>query len=413
MTRPGHGDRDVWPAGYGVIAGELAVAGRPVSAWIAEAGGTPLFLYDRALIAKRIAELRAVLPTRVKLHYAIKANPMPALVRFIAPLVDGLDVASSGELDVALTTGAPPADISFAGPGKRDTELAAALAAGVVVNLESEGEMARLAALATAAGRRARAAIRVNPDFELKGSGMRMGGGAKPFGVDAERVPAMLRAMVGLPLDFQGFHIFSGSQNLSADALIDTQDKTLALAAALAADAPCPPRLVNIGGGFGIPYAPADQPLDLARVGAALAARLDRLEPAIAGAEIVIELGRYLVGEAGVYLTRVIDRKLSHGEVFLVTDGGLHHQLAASGNFGQVIKRNYPVALASRFDQPAAETATVVGCLCTPLDRLGDKVPLPEGRPGDVVAVFQAGAYGLTASPTRFLGHPEPREYLA
>lgn len=412
MTAPAHGEQRFWPEGFGIENGILTVAGRPVTQWVEEVGHTPLFLYDRGLIARRIEALRAALPPRVHLHYAIKANPMPELVRFIAPLVDGLDIASGGELEVALAAGAAPHTISFAGPGKRDAELARAVEAGIVVNLESESEMRRLARLVEAAGTQARVAVRVNPDFELKGSGMRMGGGAKPFGVDAERVPAMLAEIAELGLSFEGFHIFSGSQNLSAAALIETQDKTFALAAELARAAPCPPRFVNIGGGFGIPYAPADKPLDLDAVGLALSERLARLEPELTGAEIIIELGRYIVGEAGVYLTRVIDRKVSHGEVFIVTDGGLHHQLAASGNFGQVIRRNYPVAVATRFSSAAVETATVVGCLCTPLDRLADKLPLPFVEPNDLIAVFLAGAYGLTASPTRFLGHPEPAERL-
>lgn len=413
MTAPAHGEKRYWPRGFGVTAsGVMTVGGRPITHWIQEAGGTPLFLYDSALIARRIAELRAALPERVHLHYAIKANPMPDVVNFIAPLVDGLDIASGGELKVALASGMDPRHISFAGPGKRDAELASAIAAGVVINLESEGEMRRAARLSRELGLPAHVAVRVNPEFELKGSGMRMGGGAKPFGVDAERVPAMLAELGALGLVFEGFHIFTGSQNLSAAALIDAQDKALALAAELARHAPCPPRFVNIGGGFGIPYAPADKPLDLQAVGDALAVRLDRLEREIADSEITIELGRYIVGEAGVYLTQVLDRKVSHGEVFLITDGGLHHQLAASGNFGQVIRRNYPVAVATRYDAPPQESATVVGCLCTPLDRLAEKIEVPVAEPGEVICVFLAGAYGLTASPTRFLGHPEPAERL-
>lgn len=413
MTAPAHGEQRYWPQGFGVTAsGVMTVGGRPVTHWIQEAGGTPLFLYDSALIAARIGELRAALPERVHLHYAIKANPMPDVVNFIAPLVDGLDIASGGELEVALASGMEPRHISFAGPGKRDAELARAIAAGVVINLESEGEMRRAARLSREMKQPALVAVRVNPEFELKGSGMRMGGGAKPFGVDAERVPAMLAELGELGLEFEGFHIFTGSQNLSAEALIDAQDKALALAAELTRHAPRPPRFVNIGGGFGIPYAPADKPLDLNAVGTALSARLDRLEVEISGSEITIELGRYIVGEAGVYLTEVIDRKVSHGEVFLITDGGLHHQLAASGNFGQVIRRNYPVVVATRYDSPPEESASVVGCLCTPLDRLAEKIQVPIVEPSDVICVFLAGAYGLTASPTRFLGHPEPAERL-
>jgi diaminopimelate decarboxylase len=348
----------------------------------------------------------------VHIHYAIKANPMPEVVRHLAGLVDGLDVASAGELAIALEAGARPDTVSFAGPGKTDAELEAALAAGIVLNLESEGEMERLAAIASRRGTRARVSVRVNPDFELKSSGMKMGGGPKPFGVDAERVPAMLRRIGELALEFQGFHIFSGAQNLRADAIEEAQRKSVELALRLAQDAPGPVRILNIGGGFGIPYFPGDERLDVALVGRNLAAILEGLESRLPRAQVVLELGRFLVGEAGVYVCRVVDRKISRGHVFLVTDGGLHHHLAASGNFGQVIRKNYPVIVGNRVLGRRRETVSVVGPLCTPLDLLADRMDLAEAGPGDLIAVFQSGAYGLTASPTAFLSHPRPGEIL-
>nr|WP_207791186.1 pyridoxal-dependent decarboxylase, exosortase A system-associated [Sphingosinicella soli] len=394
--------------------GELAVAGRTVSRWIAEAGGrTPLFLYDCAVIEAKIADLRAALPKEVGIHYAMKANPMPELVAWMAGQVDGLDVASAGELKVALAAGGDPSHISFAGPGKRDFELELAIGVGATLNIESAREFARAAAIGDRIGKPVRAAVRVNPPFDLKASGMRMGGGAKPFGVDAEQVPALLAEIEAAGADFRGFHVFAGSQNLSAEAIIDAQRKTIDLVADLAEHAAVPPPLVNLGGGFGLPYFPGDQPLDLAAVGAALEKTLAARDPILADTRFVVELGRYLVGECGVYLTRAIDRKMSQHEVFIITDGGLHHQLAASGNFGTVIRRNYPLANASRFGATDAESLNVVGCLCTPLDRLGDKVMLPATEVGDVIAVFMAGAYGFTASPTAFLSHEPPAEMLA
>lgn len=400
------------PAGFSIVDGELGIAGKPASHWVEQAGGTPLFVYDRSLIAGRIARLRAALPRDVQVHYAIKANPMPALVEWMAGRVDGLDVASAGELRIALASGMNPEDISFAGPGKRDAELELAISSGVLLNIESEGELERAARIAERCGTTLRAAVRVNPPFDLKASGMRMGGGAKPFGIDAERVPAMLARIAALGARFEGFHVFAGSQNLSAESLIETQAKTIDLIAELSAHAPEAPRIANIGGGFGIPYFPNDEALDMERVAAALAEKLETRPAILRDTRFVIELGRYLVGEAGVYLTRVVDRKLSHGEVFLIVDGGMHHQLAASGNFGTVIRRNYPVANATRFGEPASEAANVVGCLCTPLDRLAEKATLPVTHEGDLVAVFMAGAYGLTASPVGFLGHPAPKELL-
>jgi diaminopimelate decarboxylase len=391
----------------------LLVGGVPLTRLAERVGSTPFYAYDRGLIDERVRQLRGALPADIHLHYAIKANPMPAVVQHLAGRVDGFDVASGGELKTVLDSPMPPAHISFAGPGKREGELRQAIAAGVVVNLESARELERIASIAAETGIRPRVAVRVNPDFELKSSGMKMGGGAKQFGVDAEQVPALLAQMKALPVEFYGFHIFSGSQNLRAEAIIDAQQKTLALARRLAADAPAPVRLLNLGGGFGIPYFPGEAPLDLAAVGESLAACMPEARRDFPDAEFVIELGRYLVGEAGVYVSRVIERKESRGQVFLVTDGGLHHHLAASGNFGQVIRKNYPLVIGNRVEPDgAALPATAVGPLCTPLDVLGDRMDLGHAREGDLVVVLQSGAYGLTASPTAFLGHPAPVEIL-
>jgi diaminopimelate decarboxylase len=398
---------------HAVVDGVLTVGGVPVPRLAERIGSTPFYAYDRRLITERVARLRAALPDTVALHYAVKANPMPAVVQHLAGLVDGFDVASALEMNVALDTGMAADRIGFAGPGKTADEITRAVAAGITIEIESPTEMRRIADAGEHLGVRPRVAIRVNPDFQMKGSGMRMGGGPSQFGVDAELVPAVLAELAGLDLDFLGFHIFSGSQNLNADVLVETQQQTVALAVGLAEHAPGPLRYLNIGGGFGIPYFPNDRPLDLDLVG-------DRLGKVLAGpagaalgdATVVVELGRYIVGEAGIYVSRVVDRKESRGQAFLVTDGGLHHHLAASGNFGQVIRRNYPVAVADRMAEAPAETASVVGCLCTPLDLLADRVELPPADIGDLVVVFQSGAYGLTASPTAFLGHPAPDEVL-
>jgi diaminopimelate decarboxylase len=400
------------PAGYVAIGGELAIGGRPVSHWVEQAGRTPLFVYSRDRIAQRFETLRAAMPDRLKINYAIKANSFDPLLAFVSTLADGLDIASGGELELVRATGFDLGRVSFAGPGKRDLELEAAIAAGVTLNLESEAEAGRALAIAERLGVTPRLAVRVNPDFELKGSGMKMGGGPKPFGIDAARVPALVRQIVAAGCDFRGLHIFTGSQALSAEAVIDMQAKVLDCAHRIAVDAGVTLPKLNMGGGFGIPYFPGDEPLDIAAVGAALEERFRDLPDTLADAELFIELGRYLVGEAGIYLTRIVDRKESYGETYLVTDGGLHHQLAASGNFGTVVRRNYPVAIASHFAAEPAEEANVVGCLCTPLDRLADKAHLPRAEVGDLVAVFCAGAYGASASPSAFLGQGPAAEML-
>jgi len=390
----------------------LQIGGMPLSRLVQRVGRTPFYAYERRHISERIALLRAALPGALQLHYAMKANPMAALVQMMAGLVDGIDVASGGELAAALDTTMSPRRISFAGPGKSQAELGCAVAAGVLINLESEAEMERVAIIGEQLGLTPRVAVRVNPDFELKYSGMKMGGGARQFGVDEQRVPAMLRRLGQLGLDFVGFHIFSGSQNLSADAISLAQAQSLQLALRLAGDAPGPLRLLNIGGGFGVPYFPGERALDVAAIGDRLAGVLHELQRAAPGAKLVLELGRYLVAEAGLYVCRIIERKVSRGQVFLIVDGGLHHHLAASGNFGQVIRKNYPVIIGNKVQGDAREKVSVVGPLCTPLDLLADQMDLAKADVGDLVVVLQSGAYGLTASPTAFLGHPAPLEVL-
>jgi diaminopimelate decarboxylase len=390
-------------------AGNLLIGGRTAGELVAGAGGTPMFVYDTAAVQRKIALFRRAVPANVALHYAVKANPYAPLLSWIADKVDGLDIASAGELGRVAHLGLP---ISFAGPGKTDQQLETAIRAGVTINLESEGEADRALEIATGTSRPPKFAVRVNPPFMLRGAGMKMGGLASPFGIDHERAAALVRRLVAAGADWRGLHIFTGSQSLHSDALIESQAATIALSAEIAAKAGVAPPEVNLGGGFGIPYFAGDQPLDVEAVGAALANALEKRPKALAGTRFAIELGRWLVGEAGVYLTRVVDRKESRGETFLVTDGGLQHMLAASGNFGQLLRRNYPVAIANRFGVEATEEATVTGCLCTPLDLLAHEVELPRSRVGDLVAVFCAGAYGLSASPQEFLGQPRAREML-
>ena len=389
--------------------GRLLIGSRDAESLVAAAGGTPLFVYDNNLVGTKIDRFRAAMPDNVALHYAVKANPYAPLLEFFAKYVDGFDAASAGELGRVAHFGLP---ISFAGPGKRDQELETAIRAGVTINLESEGEAERVLALCDREGLNPKLAVRVNPPFTLKGAGMKMGGLASPFGVDHDRAPALVRRLLDAGVDWRGLHIFTGSQALHAEALIDAQAATVALAAEIAEAAGASPPEVNLGGGFGIPYFPGDQELDVELVGGSLAKTLTQGLKILANTSFAIELGRWLVGEAGVYLTRIVDRKESRGRTFLVTDGGLHHMLAASGNFGQLLRRNYPVAIANRFGASAEEEATITGCLCTPLDLLADEVALPRAGLGDLVAIFCAGAYGLSASPQEFLTQPRARELL-
>jgi len=392
--------------------GELLIGNLPLTRLTQRIGQTPFYAYDRHALTKRAQELRQAMPPALKIHYALKANPMPAVVQHMAALVDGFDLASAGEMKVALDSAMPAEQISFAGPGKRPLEIRQAIAAGVTINIESPHELETIAEQCEQLGLNAKVAVRINPAFELKSSGMKMGGGPKQFGIDEEQVPTVLQRIRALELAFQGFHIYSGSQNLKAEAIIEAQQKSLQLAMNLSEQSGMRIRKLNIGGGFGIPYFPGDVPLNISQVGDALAAEMDVFAKKYPDTEIIIELGRYLVGEAGIYVSRVIDKKVSRGQIFLIVDGGLHHHLAASGNFGQVIRKNYPVTIGNRLNQQEFETVSIVGPLCTPLDILADKMPLPKADIGDLVVIYQSGAYGYTASPSKFLSQPDAVEVL-
>jgi diaminopimelate decarboxylase len=392
--------------------GQLVIGGHDVEQIVAEAKGTPLFVYDNNLIGTKIATFKHCMPPGVALHYAVKANPYPPLLRWLCKYVDGFDVASVGELEALEQAGADAVAISFAGPGKSDAELTRAIRDGATIHLESEGEAARALRIAGDLGRRPRLSVRVNPPFALKGAGMKMGGVASQFGIDHDRVADVVRGLIDAGADWRGLHLYAGSQCLDWTALAETFRQAIALAGDISDSAGARPPEVNLGGGFGIPYFENDEEVDVHSLGMALGEQLASVPSSLATTKFIIELGRWLVGEAGVYLTRIVDRTDSRGKTFLVTDGGLHHMLAASGNFGQLLRRNYPVAIASRFGAAPTEEASIVGCLCTPLDILADEVALPEAQPGDLVAIFCAGAYGLSASPQAFLSQAAAREIM-
>ncbi|MBZ9611751.1 pyridoxal-dependent decarboxylase, exosortase A system-associated [Rheinheimera maricola] len=397
---------------FKVEQGQLLAAGYSMSE-ISQLLNRPAFyVYDRSVINQQVASFRQHIPARVKLHYAVKANPYWPVVEHLKPLVDGFDVASQKEMLLALQSGMPVANISFAGPGKGDSDILSAIIAGVTLNVESLGELQRICTLGAQTRNTPQVALRVNPAFELKASGMKMTGGAKPFGIDEEQVLQLLADIAGMPVKFRGFHIYCGSQNLKPESLIEAHQHTFALAAKLVAACPYRPEMINLGGGFGIPYFAGERRLDLAPVGASLQQLLQQYDTELANIELVIELGRYLVAEAGLYACQVVDKKHSRGTTYLVCNGGLNHHLANSGNFGQVIRKNYPVAIANRMVQTDLELVTIVGPLCTPLDILADRMNLPQADVGDWVVVYQSGAYGPTASPQDFLGHRPVSEIL-
>ncbi len=393
----------------------LRVGGIPVGD-IAAHFGTPLFVYDAGVLDRKWALLRAALPPEFSISYSVKANPHRAILRHFLAKGAGLEVASAGELHQALAAGCPAEHLLFAGPGKTEAELQLALGRGIgEIHVESALEARRIGALTRRLGVRARAAIRVNPAAEAQGGAMRMGGKAAPFGVDEESLDEVLDLLLGEPaIDFRGIHLFTGTQILDPTILAGQYRRGLDIARRVAARLRRPLHTVDFGGGLGIPYFAAERELDMDKLREELCALMAEVEgdPLLAGTQFVVEPGRYLVGEAGIYLTRINDIKVSRGKTFYVVDGGMNHHLAASGNLGQVIKRNFPVAVVTRLGEVPTRPVDVVGPLCTPLDALARDATLPRAEVGDLVGVFQSGAYALTASPVGFLSHPVPAEVL-
>jgi len=401
---------------------ELTVGGISLTNIEKLLGQTPFYAYDKQLICNKIAYIQKKLPSDVSLHYAIKANPYPSLVQLLSSHVDGFDVASKKEMLLAIQSGMPAKNISFAGPGKTEDDITAAIIAGVTLHVESVNELNLAQKTAINLDLIADIALRINPEFELKASGMKMSGGAKPFGIDEELLPEILSQFPLEHLNLRGFHIFSGSQNLNSDAIIEAQQQSFALAEKLLKSLCDKIRIdyINIGGGLGIPYFKNEQALDITPICNNLTQLLDQYHARFNHIEIIIELGRYLVAEAGIYVSKVVDKKVSRGTTYLVCDGGLHHHLANSGNFGQVIRKNYPVAIGNKIAQMTDENVNthsleevcIVGPLCTPLDILADKIMLPITDISDYVVIFQSGAYGASASPKDFLSQPALSEVL-
>jgi diaminopimelate decarboxylase len=403
---------------YSPTSSELSVGNIPLHQIEKLVSSTPFYAYDRQLIINRVTQLTNTLPKEISLHYAIKANPYPSLVQLMSEQVSGFDVASKKEMLLAIQTGMPAENISFAGPGKTVEDIEAAIIAGVTLHVESSSEIAKVKLAATQLKLKANIAIRVNPKFELKSSGMKMSGGAKPFGIDEEQVPQILKDLPLKQVNLRGFHIFAGSQNLNADAIISAQQQTFALADHLVELTKQITKVkidyLNIGGGFGVPYFANEKVLDVSAIADNLQALIKQYNTLVSGLELTLELGRYLVAEAGVYVCKVVDKKVSRGTNYLVCDGGLHHHLANSGNFGQVIRKNYPVVIGNKLNKfdLTFEQVNIVGPLCTPLDILADKMMLPKASLGDYVVVFQSGAYGASASPKDFLSQPQVSEIL-
>jgi len=392
--------------------GQLLIGGVSAEELVEEAGGTPLFVYDNNIVGAQVARFKGAMADGIALHYSVTANPYEPLLEFLGRYVDGFRIVSLGELKRLQSAGLAGIPINLAGPGKLDLELEAAVKAGATVSVESEGEAARTIRAGENVGIQPRISVRVTPPFAIEEGRVTIGSRPSPFGVDADRVPMLVHGLVQAGVDWRGLHMFAGAQCLDAGALAEVHRVTVAHAGQIVEAIGMPPPELNLGSGFDIACRPGEQPLDIDQVAAALNETLCNAPPLLATTRFTIELGRWLVGEAGVYLTRVLDRSESCGHTFLTTDGGGHHLIGATGGLGERGLVNFPIAVANRFDAPAEEEVTVNGCLCTPFDVLGDSVGLPRAEEGDLIAVFCAGAYGLSASPQAWESRPLAREML-
>lgn len=400
---------------FGAVGGELQVGGVPITQIVAEFG-TPLFVYAADVLDRTWALLRRTFPARFSISYSVKANPNLALVQRFVSKGCGLEVASSGEIALARAAGCPSAEILFAGPGKTDAELEHALIERIgEIHVESLMEAMRISSIAGRLGLKAPVALRVNPVADAQGGAMRMGGKPAPFGIDEERLGEAVEKVMSDPaLDLRGLHLFVGTQILNHEVLLRQYRKGIELARAVSQQVSRPLTTLDFGGGLGIPYFPAERELDMGALQAGLEQLLEegQDDQSLRQTRFVIEPGRYLVGEAGIYVARVVEVKVSRGKTFVIVDGGMNHHLAASGNLGQVIKRSFPIAILNKIEKDGGEPTDVVGPLCTPLDTLGRDVHLPTAEVNDLIGIFQSGAYGLTASPIHFLSHPTPAEIL-
>jgi diaminopimelate decarboxylase len=392
---------------------ELHVGRVPVSS-LAAAYGTPFFVYDCAVLDQKWNLLCHALPDVFSICYSVKANPNQAILKHFLAKGAGLEIASAGEFCQAVHAGCSPQNIIFAGPGKSEQELDLVLTQGIgEIHLESLREAERISALAQKKGLVANVALRINPSGEAEGGAMRMGGRPAAFGIDEENLDDVLDRVSALPgLLCRGIHLFTGTQILDWQILVNQYRKGLAVARRVAARLQRPLQTLDFGGGLGVPYFPHEQLLDTQKLRPELNALFHGVQsdPLLAGTHFMVEPGRFLVAEAGIYITRVNDVKTSRGKTFVILDGGMHHHLAASGNLGQTIKRNYPVAVLNKLDDASEETIDLAGPLCTPLDVLARGVQLPHIEVGDLVGIFQSGAYGRSASPLAFLSHPSPPE---
>nr|MDT0656947.1 type III PLP-dependent enzyme [Micromonospora sp. DSM 115978] len=391
---------------------ELAVQGIAVSA-LADQFGTPLFVYDGDVLTAQYQRLRRRLHPAVQIFYSLKSNPNVSICALLRSLGANAEVSSLTELITARRAGVPARDIVFPGPGKSAEEIGACLDENIhAIICESLDELALIDDLARQRGTTARVALRINPSFSVKGSKLTMGGRSRQFGIDQDEIlgrPELARRFPSVRI--VGVHVYMGTRILDEEVIAEHTVRILDLADQVARTLEIPLELVDVGGGLGVGYFDRERDLDHVRLTELVNPIVEDFAGRHPDTRLIMELGRYLVALCGTYLTRVRYVKESMGERYAVVDGGTHHHMAAVG-IGSFVKRNFPMRLVNRPDEPATRAWNVTGPLCTPNDTLGRNVLLPDVTPGDLIGVERSGAYGPTASPVLFLGHGYPAEVL-
>lgn len=381
---------------------------------IANAAGTPFYAYDEDTLIRRYECLRHALPDDIDIYYSVKANPHPKVIGVLAHLVAGCEIASGGEFVLSQQAGVVPQRILFAGPGKGKEELEFVVAEGIrEIHIESFDEIRVLGQITAHARRNIRVCIRINP-AGVFGGGLMMGGEPTAFGFEEESLSEVLQALANYPrLQMRGIHIYTGTQILDAEVLLRHWHHAVDVAERISAAVPGLISTIDLGGGLGVPYFTHEKELDLEVLGCGAIKLVQRARSsrALAQVSFVVEPGRFLAGPAGIYVARVRSIKNCRGTTFVVLDGGMNHHLSASGNLGQVVRRDFPILNLSCESGPES-TVTIVGPLCTPIDILGRKVKMLSPHVGDLIGILQSGAYGITASPVNFLSHPVPAEVL-
>jgi len=393
------------------------VKGDPVLERAARRFGTPFYLYDFEVIEARVSALSAALGPRFELAYAVKANPSLGILSFLRKFGLSSDVASRGELLAVRRAGWPPSKILSTGPAKSDADLEALVRAGVsIIHAEGEWELERLEQIGRRLRRRIAVGLRLNPPWGIAEKRVMIGGpGAKKFGFDLKSAQRILRMRRRFPhLEVCGFQVFNASNVLDARLLVENTGRVLSLALSLSKKYSVPLRSVDFGGGFGVPYAEKEKPLNLGilRKGLAGVARRVAGESRFRGTRLVFEPGRFLVAESGTYVVKVLGTKKSRGVDYVLVDGGVHHFLRPLllGTPHRVKLVPGRIGGRPRPSSRPQKSLVLAGPLCTSLDILHPAARLPLPVRGDLLAFENAGAYGYTESMPLFLSHEWPAE---